>query len=299
MREYKHLDTIPTGHASDVLTNGCLVLEGGAFRGLYTMGVLDYFMLHDLNMQTTIGTSAGALCGFNYVAGQIGRAAIVNLKHRHDSNYVGARAFLEDGGIMGFTYLFNELSNEIPFDEEAFNNPARRFIATTTNVETGKTEYFEKGKTDDIFKAIQASATVPYISRPVIINDTPYLDGGIATKIPLDWVLEENFDKIVIVRTRDKSYRKEVRSPLEIARRAYKDYPEFKLALVDEAPRYNVLLDRIDLLEQQGRLFVLAPSVPVEISRFEGNLDNLGDLYQLGMKDAEENFEKILAYLKK
>ena len=62
-RVYSKIDKIPHGNASDIVTEGCIVLEGGAMLGLYTAGVLDGLMLLDINMQTTIGVSAGAMFG--------------------------------------------------------------------------------------------------------------------------------------------------------------------------------------------------------------------------------------------
>ena len=85
MEQYSGFDEIPHGDASDILTPGCLVLEGGAWRGLYTHGVLDALMENDINFETTIGVSAGAMSAMGYVAGQIGRCARINLRHRHDS----------------------------------------------------------------------------------------------------------------------------------------------------------------------------------------------------------------------
>ena len=66
-----YMSHLPSGTASDKVTKGCLVLEGGAFRGVYTSGVLDYLMMHDVNFECVVGVSAGALNGVNYVAGQI------------------------------------------------------------------------------------------------------------------------------------------------------------------------------------------------------------------------------------
>ena len=87
---YSRLDEIPKGTASDKITEGCLVLEGGAFRGLYTQGFLDAMMENDINLSCVIGVSAGALSGMNYVSGQIGRSGRINLGFRHDSRYIGA-----------------------------------------------------------------------------------------------------------------------------------------------------------------------------------------------------------------
>lgn len=38
---YSGADRLPSGRAAGGITEGCMVLEGGAFRGVYTSGVLD------------------------------------------------------------------------------------------------------------------------------------------------------------------------------------------------------------------------------------------------------------------
>ena len=81
---YSGLDKLPEGNGSDEVTEGCIVLEGGAFRAVYEEGVLDALMKENINMACTVGVSAGAMNGMHYVAGQIGRAARINLRYRHD-----------------------------------------------------------------------------------------------------------------------------------------------------------------------------------------------------------------------
>ena len=288
---------LPEGHAKDILTEGCIVLEGGAFRGLYTQGVLDVLMQEDINMSCTIGVSAGALGGMNYVAGQIGRSARVNLRYRHESDYIGIGALKRDHGITGFSYLFNEISWQDPLDMERFNDPRRRFVVTATDIETGENEFFEKGICSDMFTACAASASVPYISEAVELEGGRYLDGGIACRIPFQWALDQGYEKVIVVRTRDRDYRKRIHMPLNLTRVEYHRYPALKAALDEESARYNVLLDRLDMLEESGRIFVITPSQPVEIRRFEGDLDALYELYQLGRKDAEERLAELKAYL--
>ena len=51
-----------------------LVLEGGGMRGVFTCGVLDYLMDHDIRFPYTIGVSAGACNGLSYMSRQRGRA---------------------------------------------------------------------------------------------------------------------------------------------------------------------------------------------------------------------------------
>jgi predicted patatin/cPLA2 family phospholipase len=61
-----------------------LVLEGGAMRGLFTAGVLDFFLDHGLLAESVVGTSMGAICGYNYACGATGRMAYINMKYRND-----------------------------------------------------------------------------------------------------------------------------------------------------------------------------------------------------------------------
>lgn len=63
---YSGIENLPKGTAPDTIIEGCAVLEGGAFRGVYGEGVLDAMMEQGLNLSCTIGVSAGALNGLNY-----------------------------------------------------------------------------------------------------------------------------------------------------------------------------------------------------------------------------------------
>ena len=199
---------LPKGKAADTVTEGCLVLEGGAFRGVYTSGVLDAFLEEGINLQTVIGVSAGAMNGMNYQAGQIGRAARINLRYRHDPRFVGTRPLLREGGVIGFDFVMNDLQLEEPFDWERFRDPRRQFYAVISDVTSGLPRYVSKKEPVDILKAVQASATMPFVSKPVTLDDVPYLDGGCTDKVPIEWALQHKFEKIIVVRTRPAGYRK-------------------------------------------------------------------------------------------
>ena len=51
-----------------------LVLEGGGMKGIYTGGVLDFFMEKDLYFQNVYGVSAGACHLCSYISRQPKRA---------------------------------------------------------------------------------------------------------------------------------------------------------------------------------------------------------------------------------
>lgn len=292
---YSKIDTIPTGSASDELINGCLVLEGGGWKGLYTAGVLDCLMLHGLNLKTTVGISAGALFGLGYVCGQIGWAARLDLTYRHDTNYCGIGAMRRDHGVTGFTYLYNDLLKKYPMDIKRLRDPSRRFLVGATNMNNGSITYFEKGHCN-ILRAVQASATVPYVSRPVVIGGVPYLDGGCSAKIPYEWAKKQGEKKIVVIKTKEWSYRRKESVPA-LAKVMYRRYPEFVRSMERAAVDFNRMTEELREKDQNGTVFVLAPSKEVTVKRFEGDMEKLGDLYWLGYRDMEERLEELKEYL--
>ena len=300
---YSGIDDIPEGFVEGPLTEGCLVLEGGAFRGLYTGGVIDALMQAGVNLQATVGVSAGALYGFCYTMGQLGSAKI-NLRYRHDQRYVGARALMRNQGIIGWDFLFGRVELTTYEERQHFFDDRRRFAVGVTNMDTGRDEYLEKGDAEhapcsDIVAATCASASMPYVSKPVFVGANRYLDGGCACKIPYQWALDKGYKKVIVVRTREKAFRKdEGRKTEMMAKAAYgKEYPAFAKALGDSDRFYNQQCEELERLEEQGRLMVIYPSEPVTVGRLEGDMEKLGALYHLGYDDTQAMLPQIREYL--
>lgn len=292
-------DSIEVREAPETVVPGCIVLEGGSFRGCYTSGVLDVLMENGINLQTTIGTSAGALNGYNYVAGEIGRSAKINLGYRHDKRYIGPGSLARNRGVVGFDFLLTNIEDELPFNRERFEDPSRRFLVTVTNCETGECIYCEKGVTNDFLKAVQASASMPFAADMVDVNGIPCLDGGCAVKIPYKWAMENGFEKILVIRTRPQPFRRPPESKrfMELSDRLYRNYPALAERLNTQALQYNTACDELDELHRQGRVFMLCPSGSISISTLEGDMERLGALYLLGRCDATIQLPKIKAYL--
>ena len=296
MKIYSKINEIP-GRTVDIdLTEGCIVLEGGGWRGLYTSGVLDALMENNIHMKTTIGVSAGALNGIGYITGQLGLTARINLSHRNDKNYVGRGAFLHEHSIMGLHYLFDEVMGQMGVDFERFYDPQREYYAMATSLERGMPEYFSKDH-PEIVNAIIASASVPFLSRPTEIDGEHYLDGGCYVRIGYDLAMERGFKKVIVVRTQDLAYRKAEKKPSKLIPIKYGRYPAFARSLAQSDMRYNRLLDTIDRDVQNGRTFVLAPNEPVTVSRFEKDVEKLGELYFKGYYETLEKLPALLRYL--
>ncbi|MDO5544713.1 MAG: patatin family protein [Eubacteriales bacterium] len=268
MKQYERINELPSGNAGDTIQPGCLVLEGGGWRGLYTIGALDALMEADINFQTVVGVSAGALSAVGYLSGQIGWAGRIDLTYRNDPKYVDVGAIYREHGVMGLHYLFHDLVQKHPIDMERFNSLERELVAVVTNMETGKPEYFRKNQCD-IFEAVIASASVPYVSEPIMIDGKPYLDGGCSVKIAYQWAKEHSFEKIAVICTRERGHRREEKDLPQIAKFHYRSYPNFVNSLEYKEECYNRTLEEMERDESMGQIFTLYPETPVTVSRFE------------------------------
>ena len=152
---------------------------------------------------------------------------------------------------------------------------------------------------DNIYTMLQASASMPVVSRIVYIKEQPYLDGAIDCNIPIEWAIEQGYEKIVVVLTRNKEYKKEPISAKmkQIYHLAYKQYPELLQSIYDRPNKYNNLYKKIQQLENENKIIVFQPKVAVNISRLEKNQDKLRDLYEQGIDDTQIRLEELRKYL--
>lgn len=277
-----------------------LVLEGGSLRCMFSAGVTDVMMNNGLPFDGVFGVSAGALTGVNFVSGQPGRTARVNLDYVNDKRYLGIRSLLLHKSIFNFDFLFGEISKDlIPFDWDAFENSPCEFTAVATNCVTGRPMYCEKSSCPDIYAAVRASASMPLLAPMVTVEGAPCLDGGVSVSIPYQKALDEGYDKIVVVTTREHGFRKpSVKGAAARAyARHYRKYPELVRALLNVPRRYNRELEQLEALELQGRLLVVRPQKPITISRTEKDREKLQALYDEGEAVGLERLAALKSYL--
>lgn len=282
------------------MIKAALVLEGSALRGMYTSGVLDTFLKNNMEFECVAGVSAGALNAMSYISKQPGRSAKINLEYCDDPRYIGRKAFIKNKGIIGYDYLFGDISeNKIPFDYKAFENTNQRFVIVTTNCEKAETEYLERGNCTELFKAAQASSSMPLASAMVEINNNHYLDGAVTTSIPVKWALEQGYEKVVVVLTRDKAYRKPMLSNKmkKLYKLAYHKYPKLIEKLNTMPERYNKLQEELIDLEKEGKIFIIRPEKEVTVSRLEKDKRKLENLYKEGIAEAEKKLDTLKEYL--
>ena len=275
-----------------------LVVEGGGMRGVYTAGVLDYFMEKNLYFDDCYGVSAGACHISSYVSKQIGRSIKVTLDYINDKRYCSVNSLIKTGDMFGVEMLYDLIPNKLElYDYDTFNKFKGNFYSVVTNCKTGKAEYMKiKDMKKDII-AVRASSSLPLLSRIVEINGKEYLDGGITDSIPIKKSIKDGHKKNVVILTRDKTYRKSKPKFLSFFKLKYKKYPNLVKAIENRYKMYNETLDFIEEEKAKNKVFIIQPKLPVKISRIEKDKDKLKELYNQGYEDAKELYEDLMKFL--
>lgn len=265
-----------------------LVLEGGGMRGVFTSGVLDAFMKHQLYFNYVVAVSAGACNGMSYISRQPRRARIANIDYIAKYDYVGIKNLVTQGCILDQELLYDRFQNElIPFDYDEFFKHSSTFEMVTTNCNTGLAEYLTE--TSDRQRACdvaRASSSLPFLSKIVMIDGVPMLDGGIVDSIPVVRAMEMGHTTNVVVSTRNYGYR-ESGPDRKIPNFIYKNYPRLRVALSRRIEAYNRQLQLIEDLEREGKIICIRPQKPMEVRRIDNDLEKLEALYEEGFRLGE------------
>ena len=275
-----------------------LVLEGGAMRGLFTAGVLDVLMEHDIWPDGVIGVSAGAAFGCNMKSKQPGRALRYNKNLVNDWRYSSLRSLLTTGDYFGGDYAYHYVPRHIDyFDVDTFSKNPMEFWVVCTNVDTGKAEYKRLTEVDyDSLEYIRASASMPIAARIVTVDGKKMLDGGIADSIPLRFFQQQGYEKNLVVLTQPAGYEKR-RSPLmPLMRMWLRRHPRIVQALEDRPAMYNAELDYVKEEESKGKTLVLRPRNKLTIGHISHNPDDMQMTYDQGREVALEHLKEIKAF---
>lgn len=274
-----------------------LILEGGTFRTIFTSGVLDAFLEHDLHFPYVIGISAGAINACSYVSKQKERTYRVFTTYRNDPRYMGVRNFISDKSYFGLDFSYNVIPNELDlFDWETFRNFDGRVEFGVTNAYSGKAEYWNAKEMDEECTLLKATCALPMFFPEILLNDVPYYDGGLAAPIPVERAEQLGFYRHIFVLTRPKGYRKELEWQGRVAIRSFsKKYPRLAKQMLNRADEYNQTIDYIEKLEAEGRAFIFRPDY--SLRSFEKKPEIFEQSYKMGYKQGHEQMERLKAFL--
>lgn len=270
-----------------------LVLEGGGMRGVFTSGVLDAFMKHDLTFPYIVAVSAGACNGMSYVSHQPRRARISNIDYLARYKYIGLRHLVTQGCIFDRELLYDKFPNQyLPFDFDTFFSSPMTFEMVTTNCLTGQPVYLsERHDRQRALDIVRASSSLPYVSKIVDVDGIPMLDGGIVDSIPLQHAIDMGHPTNVLVLTRNRGYR-DTGKDMKIPRFIYRKYPRLRVVLSRRLAAYNAQLEYVERMEDEGRVICIRPERPMEVDRIEKDIAKLERLYEEGFALGERFCER-------
>ena len=275
-----------------------LVLEGGGMKGIYTAGVLDFFLDKGIEFSSCYGVSAGACHLCSFLSKQRGRAYDISVDYLDDPNYCSVSSLLRTGDLFGVKMCYDDIPNRLnPYDYKAFDSYRGRAFAVVTNIVTGQPEYLRLRDMHKDIAAVRASASLPLVSRKVEIGGKLYLDGGLSDSVPILRSILDGNRKNVVVLTKEVGYRREPSKHLELIRIRYAKYPKIYELMKNRHVAYNQMLDYLAAQEENGQAFVIRPQKKSGVGRVEKDKEKLRLLYEEGYREAGENYGRLMAYL--
>jgi len=269
-----------------------LVLEGGGMRGVFTSGVLDALMKHEVYFPYVVAVSAGACNGLSYMSRQMRRARWSNIDMLRKYDYISLRSLVVNGSIFDPDILYNRFPNEfIPFDYDAYERNPAIFEVVTTNCRTGLAEYLsERHDRQRLTQIVRASSSLPFVSQITEVDGIPMLDGGIVDSIPIVRAIDTGHTDNVVVLTRNRGYRS-TELDFKMPRFVYHDYPRLRVALSRRVEEYNRQLELVERMEDWGEIIVIRPERPMEVGRICQDVVKLERLYEEGFRLGEKFVE--------
>lgn len=278
-----------------------IILEGGASRAIFSCGILDCLHDNDIFIDNLVGTSAGICYGVSYISRQRRRNYKITEKYMSDKRYMGASHLMNrrNKSFYNLDFVFYEIPEHLlPFDFDTYREHCGEVYACVTNIETGLPEYIKVSPDDHNFTALRASSALPLLFPPIEIDGKKYMDGGMVDSIPFEFALNSGSDKAVIILTQPRGYVKHPEKLAKLVKLTYRKYPKLAEALAHRHEMYNEQLRRIEELEKDGKVFVLAPEKDYGIGRTEKDPKILIPYHMSGYRYCETKIDGLREFLR-
>ncbi|HDP81363.1 MAG TPA: patatin family protein [Spirochaetes bacterium] len=236
-----------------------LVLEGGGMRGIFLTGVLQAFTDRGFfPWKLIIGSSAGALTGAAYAAGQIHIARDAFFTELLSGKFINITNILRpERHILNLDWMVDTIiKGKDPLDIRRLRRGSPVLItATDCRPDNPPEVVYLHSKKDDIFTALKATAAIPVLYRGfVLYKHYHFLDGGLLDPVPYRKALAMGFreNEILVVLTRPKGYRKREESFwIKSLYESYYREPRYRFLVEFMENRYTFYNRVLDELENK------------------------------------------------
>lgn len=160
-----------------------IALSGGGARGLAHIGVLAALEKNGISPGVVSGSSMGAVVGALYAAG-VSTEEMLEIARNSKIKSLFEWSFHFHGGMLSLKILQAVLEKHIPKD--SFESLHKKLFITASNISTGQEAVFSKGP---LFRTILASASIPIVFEPQVIDGHTYIDGGLFSDLPVEPLL--------------------------------------------------------------------------------------------------------------
>jgi predicted patatin/cPLA2 family phospholipase len=270
-----------------------LVVEGGAMRGVFAAGVLDAFIEQQHQpYDFAIGVSAGASNLLGYLANAKQRSYRVITKMATSKEFYSPSRFAAGGNLTDVKWLSEASLERFPIDLDTVFS-SLPFYAATTDIETGKAEYF-RVTADNIGSVMEATTALPVAyKRTPCFSGGCFTDGAVADSIPVKEAYRRGARDITVILSHPISYNMPESNSQWLMKRLLNDTPVVAQALSTRAKRYNEALEFIRFPPKDVTVRVIAPSEDFPVKRLTQRKRVLDKGYEMGLSAGQQHLSNL------
>ncbi|SHF51183.1 NTE family protein [Mariniphaga anaerophila] len=243
-----------------------IALSGGGARGIAHIGVLDALENFGIKPRVISGTSMGAIVGVFYAAGCSPKEILAILTESKFHKMINWH--MPFSGLIDIGQVQKVMKDMI--GEDDFAALKMPFYCAVTNLNSGQEEIKSKGK---LFQWVMASASIPVVFEPQIIDGQTYVDGGLLNNLPAE-AIRDKCQLLIGVHVNHNGPEGKVKGMKAIAERA------FRLGIAQNVEDSKKVCD-----------FVIEPPEAREFSTF--NFNKAEEIYRVGYNATVRQIMKL------
>ncbi|MBN1987347.1 MAG: patatin-like phospholipase family protein [Prolixibacteraceae bacterium] len=238
-----------------------IALSGGGARGIAHIGVLEALEKYGIKPQIISGTSMGAIVGVFYAAGYSPKEILEIVSSRRFHKLINWH--MPFSGLIDMDKVMEVMKDKIEKDD--FSALKIPFFCAVTNLNSGLFEIKSEG---NLFQWVLASASIPVVFEPQIIDGQTYVDGGLLNNLPAASI-RNKCQVLIGVHVNHNGPEEDVKGLMTVAERC------FRLGIAQNVEESKKLCD-----------FLIEPPQTREYTTF--NFNKAQEIYEVGFKETEK-----------